>query len=35
MNSSPIWTVRVPKRIGKLILKFPKQDEEKDTSRTP
>ena len=27
MNSNPTWTVRVPKRVAKIILKFPKSDE--------
>lgn len=29
MDLRPIWTVRVPKRVGKIISKFPKQDEER------
>lgn len=27
MNSIPIWTVRVPARVAKALLKFPRQDE--------
>lgn len=29
MNSKNTWSVRIPKRVGKILSKFPKQDQER------